>query len=110
MGTMATCKGTAAVTLAATDEQILHRATSSTHRGDLVCKACTTPELVRRWWHAGTLGEMTVCRDRSSASAARGAAAMDRARASARSPSTASTARSSRTSGIVTTEVVRGHP
>src|SRR6478672_7646719 len=27
---------------------------------DLVWKAYTTPELVRRWWHAGR-GEITVC-------------------------------------------------
>ncbi len=50
--------GTAVVTLP-TDEQILITRTFDAPRA-LVYKAWTTPELVRRWWHANR-GEMTVC-------------------------------------------------
>jgi len=42
-----------------TDEQILITREFAAPR-HLVWKAWTTPELVRRWWHAGR-GEMTVC-------------------------------------------------
>jgi len=42
-----------------TDEQILITRTFDAPRA-LVYKAWTTPELVRRWWHANR-GEMTVC-------------------------------------------------
>ena len=56
METMAT-KGTAKVTLP-TDEQILITREFAAPP-DLVFKAWTTPELVRRWW-AGKRGEMTL--------------------------------------------------
>jgi uncharacterized protein YndB with AHSA1/START domain len=53
-----TSSGTAIVTLP-TDEQILITLEfiAPKHR---VYKASTTPELVRRWWHAKR-GEMTIC-------------------------------------------------
>jgi uncharacterized protein YndB with AHSA1/START domain len=55
---MAVSSGTAKVTLPA-DEQIL--ITREFHAPkELVYKAWTTPELVRRWWHANR-GEMTTC-------------------------------------------------
>ena len=50
--------GSAVVTLPA-DEQILITREFDAPR-ELVYKAYTTPELVRRWWHAKR-GEMTVC-------------------------------------------------
>jgi uncharacterized protein YndB with AHSA1/START domain len=50
--------GTAKVTLPA-DEQILITREFDAPK-HLVYKAWTTPELVRRWWHAN-LGEMTTC-------------------------------------------------
>ncbi len=52
-----TSSGTAAVTLP-TDEQILITREFDAPR-HLVFEAWTTPELVRRWWHAQR-GEMTV--------------------------------------------------
>jgi uncharacterized protein YndB with AHSA1/START domain len=55
---MAVSSGTAKVTVPA-DEQIL--ITREFHAPkELVYKAWTTPELVRRWWHANR-GEMTTC-------------------------------------------------
>ena len=54
----ATSSGTATVTLP-TDEQILVTREFDAPR-HLVWKAWTTPELVRRWWHANR-GEMTIC-------------------------------------------------
>jgi uncharacterized protein YndB with AHSA1/START domain len=55
---MAVASGSATVTLP-TDEQILitREFDAPAH---LVFKAFTTPELVRRWWHAKR-GEVTVC-------------------------------------------------
>jgi uncharacterized protein YndB with AHSA1/START domain len=53
----ATSSGTATVTLP-TDEQILIRREFDAPR-HLVFRAWTTPELVRRWWHANR-GEVTV--------------------------------------------------
>jgi uncharacterized protein YndB with AHSA1/START domain len=53
-----TGSGSAVVTLPA-DEQILITRVFDAPR-ELVYKAYTTPELVRRWWHAKR-GEMTVC-------------------------------------------------
>ena len=53
-----TSSGTATVTLP-TDEQILITREFDAPR-HLVYKAYTTPELVRRWWHAKR-GEVTVC-------------------------------------------------
>jgi uncharacterized protein YndB with AHSA1/START domain len=53
-----TNSGTATVTLP-TDEQILITREFDAPK-HLVYKAWTTPELVRRWWHANR-GEMTVC-------------------------------------------------
>jgi uncharacterized protein YndB with AHSA1/START domain len=53
-----TSSGTATVSLP-TDEQILITREFDAPR-ELVFKAYTTPELVRRWWHAKR-GEMTVC-------------------------------------------------
>jgi uncharacterized protein YndB with AHSA1/START domain len=55
---MAVSSGTAKVTLP-TDEQILITREFDAPR-HLVYKAWTTPELVKRWWHANR-GEMTVC-------------------------------------------------
>ena len=54
----ATGSGSAVVTLPA-DEQILITREFDAPR-ELVYRAYTTPELVRRWWHAKR-GEMTVC-------------------------------------------------
>ena len=53
-----TGSGSAVVSLPA-DEQILITREFDAPR-ELVYKAYTTPELVRRWWHAKR-GEMTVC-------------------------------------------------
>jgi uncharacterized protein YndB with AHSA1/START domain len=53
-----TSSRTAALTLP-TDEQILITREFDAPR-NLVYKAWTTPELVRRWWHAKR-GEVTVC-------------------------------------------------
>ena len=50
--------GTAKVTLP-TDEQILITREFDAPK-DLVYKAYTTPELVKRWWHAKR-GEVTIC-------------------------------------------------
>ncbi len=50
--------GTASVTLP-TDEQILITREFDAPK-ELVYRAYTTPELVKRWWHANR-GEMTVC-------------------------------------------------
>src|ERR671914_685377 len=50
--------GTAKVTLPA-DKQILITREFDAPK-DLVYKAFTTPELVRRWWHAKR-GQMTIC-------------------------------------------------
>ncbi|MBD0280928.1 MAG: SRPBCC family protein [Thermoleophilaceae bacterium] len=55
---MAVSSRTAKVTLP-TDEQILITREFDAPK-HLVYKAYTTPDLVRRWWHAGR-GEMTVC-------------------------------------------------
>ena len=52
-----TGSGTATVTLP-TDEQILITREFDAPR-DLVYKAFTTPDLVKRWWHANR-GEMTI--------------------------------------------------
>ena len=54
----AVSSGTATVTLP-TDEQILITREFDAQK-HLVWKAWTTPELVKRWWHANR-GEMTVC-------------------------------------------------
>jgi len=54
----AVSSGSATVTLP-TDEQILITREFDAPK-HLVWKAWTTPELVRRWWHASR-GEMTVC-------------------------------------------------
>jgi uncharacterized protein YndB with AHSA1/START domain len=53
-----TSSGTASVTLP-TDEQILITRAFAAPK-EQVFRAFTTPELVRRWWHAKR-GEMTVC-------------------------------------------------
>jgi uncharacterized protein YndB with AHSA1/START domain len=53
-----TSSGTASVTLP-TDEQILITREFSASK-EAVFRAFTTPEHVRRWWHAKR-GEMTVC-------------------------------------------------
>ena len=53
-----TSSGTATVTLP-TDEQILITREFDAAK-DLVWKALTTPELVKRWWNANR-GEVTVC-------------------------------------------------
>jgi uncharacterized protein YndB with AHSA1/START domain len=55
---MAVSSGTAKVTLPA-DEQILITREFDAPK-ELVYKAWTTPELVKRWWHANR-GEMTTC-------------------------------------------------
>ena len=54
---MATSSGTAVVTLP-TDEQILITREFDAPR-HLVWRAWTTPELVKRWWHANR-GEVTI--------------------------------------------------
>jgi uncharacterized protein YndB with AHSA1/START domain len=51
-------KGTAKVTLPAPDQILIEREFAAP--ADLVWRAVTEPELVRRWWHAGR-GEMTEC-------------------------------------------------
>lgn len=56
MATMA--KGTAKVTLPADDQILITRDFAAPRH--LVYEASTTPELVRRWWHAEH-GKMTVC-------------------------------------------------
>ena len=53
-----TTRQTATVTLP-TDEQILITRAFNAPK-HLVFKAWTTPELVKRWWHANR-GEMTIC-------------------------------------------------
>ena len=53
-----TTSGSARVTLPADDQILITRAFDAP--AELVWKAWTTPELVRRWWHANR-GEMTVC-------------------------------------------------
>jgi uncharacterized protein YndB with AHSA1/START domain len=55
---MATSSGTAIVTLP-TDEQILITRQFDAPK-HLVYEAWTTPELVKRWWHANR-GEVTTC-------------------------------------------------
>ena len=56
---MKTTSGRNARVTLPTDEQILITRQFDAPR-DLVFRAYTTPELVRRWWHAKR-GEMTVC-------------------------------------------------
>ena len=53
-----TSSGSATVTLPADDQILITREFDAPK--DLVFRAYTTPELVRRWWHAKR-GEMTVC-------------------------------------------------
>jgi uncharacterized protein YndB with AHSA1/START domain len=53
----ATTSGTAKVTLPADDQILITREFNAPK--NLVYEAFTTPELVRRWWHANR-GEMTV--------------------------------------------------
>lgn len=54
---MAVSSGTATVTLPADDQILITREFDAPKH--LVYKAFTTPELVKRWWHANR-GEMTV--------------------------------------------------
>jgi uncharacterized protein YndB with AHSA1/START domain len=54
----ATTSGTAKVTLPADNQILITREFDAPKH--LVFEAWTTPELVRRWWHANR-GEMTVC-------------------------------------------------
>ena len=54
---MAVSSGTAKVTLPADDQILITREFDAPRH--LVYKAFTTPELVKRWWHANR-GEMTV--------------------------------------------------
>jgi uncharacterized protein YndB with AHSA1/START domain len=53
-----TSRGTATVTLPADNQILITREFDAPKH--LVYNAWTTPELVRRWWHANR-GEMTVC-------------------------------------------------
>jgi uncharacterized protein YndB with AHSA1/START domain len=53
-----TSSGTATVTLPSDDQILITREFDAPK--DLVYKAYTTPELVRRWW-SGERGEMTLC-------------------------------------------------
>jgi uncharacterized protein YndB with AHSA1/START domain len=53
-----TSSGTATVTLPADNQILITREFDAPKH--LVYRAWTTPELVRRWWHANR-GEMTVC-------------------------------------------------
>ena len=55
--TATTSSGTAKVTLPADDQILITREFNAPRH--LVYKAWTTPELVRRWWHAKR-GEVTV--------------------------------------------------
>ena len=50
--------GTAKVTLPADDQILIEREFAAP--AQLVWRAVTEPDLVRRWWHAGR-GEMTAC-------------------------------------------------
>src|SRR3712207_2354239 len=50
--------GTASVTLPADDQILIEREFAAP--AELVWRAMTEPDLVRRWWHAGR-GEMTAC-------------------------------------------------
>src|SRR3712207_6590449 len=50
--------GTAKVTLPADDQILIEREFAAP--ANLVWRAVTEPDLVRRWWHAGR-GEMTAC-------------------------------------------------
>ena len=89
-----TSSGTATVTLP-TDEQILITREFDAPK-QLVYKAWTTPELVKRWWHANR-GEVTLAEiDLRVGGTWRYVMVTTR---TSRSASTASTARSSRTSG-----------
>lgn len=54
----ATSSGKATVTLPAEDQILITREFDAP--AHLVYRACTEPELVRRWW-SGKRGEMTVC-------------------------------------------------
>ena len=56
--TAMTSSRSATVTLPSDEEILITREFNAPRH--LVFKAWTTPELVRRWWHAGR-GEMTVC-------------------------------------------------
>ena len=99
----AVSSGTATVTLP-TDEQILITREFDAPR-HLVYKAWTTPELVKRWW-SGRRGAVTLAEiDLRVGGAWR--YVMDGRTAASRSPSTASTARSSRTSGSSTPRSTR---
>jgi uncharacterized protein YndB with AHSA1/START domain len=53
-----TTSGSARVTLPSDDQILITRAFDAP--AELVWRAWTTPDLVRRWWHADR-GEMTVC-------------------------------------------------
>ena len=55
---MAVTTSKATVTLPAEDQILIEREFDAPR--DLVFKAFTTPELVRRWWHANR-GEMQIC-------------------------------------------------
>jgi uncharacterized protein YndB with AHSA1/START domain len=55
---MTTSKGTAKVTLPADDQLLITREFAAPRH--LVYRAWTTPELVRRWWHAER-GQMKSC-------------------------------------------------
>ncbi|UVS81395.1 SRPBCC family protein [Actinokineospora sp. UTMC 2448] len=54
----ATTKGTAVVTLPADNQILITREFNAP--AELVYRAYTEPELIRRWWHANR-GTMTVC-------------------------------------------------
>ena len=95
--------GTATVTLP-TDAQILITREFDAPK-ELVYRALTTPELVRRWWSGGR-GEVTLPRS-TCGSAARWRYVMSPT-ASSRSPFTASTGRSSRTSASSPPRSTRG--
>ena len=90
-----TSSGTAKVTLP-TDEQILITREFDAPK-HLVYRAWTTPELVKRWW-SGQRGEMTIAEIDLRVGGKWRYVMVTRTRDS-RSPSTASTARSSPTSG-----------
>ena len=97
--------GSAVITLPSDTEILITRVFDAP--AELVFKAYTTPELVKRWWGFET-SRVARLRDRP---ARRRPVALRHPRATTwRSASTASTARSTRPHRLVSTEVYEGVP